>query len=167
MNSEAITLFLAKQEITEQIYRYCRAVDRIDVEMGYSVWAENAIADFEPLSYVGDGRGFIDWLAPVHHSFACTSHQVTNILIAVEGDEADSESCFLVVARTKEEDGAEMDRMIFGRYLDRWVRQNGRWLIRERKCVIDMSNTVLVATPWLSANGRRDRSDPSYQLRVE
>lgn len=166
MDTEAITLCLAKREISEQIYRYCRAVDRIDIEMGYSVWAENAVADFEPLSYVGDARGFIDWLAPVHHSFTCTNHQVTNILIAVEGEEADSESCFLVVARGKEDDGTEVDRMIFGRYLDRWVREGGRWLIRERKCVIDMSNTVPVATPWLSPNGRRDRSDPSYQLRI-
>ena len=71
-----------------------------------------------------------------------------------------------MVARAKEKDGTETDRVVFGRYLDRWARQDGRWLIAERKCIVDMSNTLPGAAPWLTVNGRRDRNDPSYELRI-
>ena len=35
-----------RQAITDQIYRYCRAMDRIDHELGYSIWHEDAVADY-------------------------------------------------------------------------------------------------------------------------
>ena len=34
-----------KQAITELLYRYCRAVDRIDIPLGHSIWHDDAQAD--------------------------------------------------------------------------------------------------------------------------
>ena len=161
-----IDILLAKQEIAEQIYRYCRAMDRLDADLGYSVWHEDAEAIYEASPFIGTGRGFIDWVIPKHRTFVNHSHQVTNILIAVDGDEADSESCFIVMPRTREEGGQEMDHIILGRYLDRWSRFDGRWAIRKRQCIIDMANSVPVSEGWIVAAGRRDRHDPSYGLRI-
>ena len=161
-----IDVLLAKQEIAEQIYRYCRAMDRLDADLGYSVWHEDAEAIYEASPFVGSGRGFIDWVIPKHRTFVNHSHQVTNILIAVDGDEADSEACFIVIPRTKGEGGHEMDHIILGRYLDRWSRIDGRWAIRKRQCIIDMANSVSVSEGWIVAAGRRDRHDLSYDLRI-
>lgn len=47
MSEKSINVLLAKQEITEQIYRYCRAMDRFDADLGYSVWHEEAEAIYE------------------------------------------------------------------------------------------------------------------------
>ena len=166
MSGTSIDIMLAKQDIREQIYRYCRAMDRLDNDLGYSVWHDDATAIYEASPYVGTGRGFIAWVIPKHLTFVNHSHQVTNILIAVDGEEADSESCFIVAPRTKAEDGGETDHIILGRYLDRWRRVDGRWAISRRECIIDMANSVPVSDGWIAASGRRDRDDPSYGLRI-
>jgi len=46
---------LAKQAITEQIYRYCRAMDRVDSELGKSVWHADGLADYGPM-FQGPGK---------------------------------------------------------------------------------------------------------------
>lgn len=40
--SEEMRTLLAKEAIRDQIYTYCRALDRIDNELGYSVFAEDS-----------------------------------------------------------------------------------------------------------------------------
>ena len=48
---------IEKEAIREQIYNYCRALDRIDNELGYTIFAEDAKVDYGP-TYKGTGRGF-------------------------------------------------------------------------------------------------------------
>ena len=43
-----IAELIEKEAIREQIYTYCRALDRIDNELGYSVFAEDAKVDYGP-----------------------------------------------------------------------------------------------------------------------
>ena len=43
-----------REEIKQQLYRYCHAVDRIDYELGRSVFAEEAVVDYGP-TYQGSG----------------------------------------------------------------------------------------------------------------
>ena len=45
-----------RQAITDLIYRYCRSMDRIDAELGYSIWHEDATADYEGY-YTGQRAG--------------------------------------------------------------------------------------------------------------
>ncbi|MBW8755828.1 MAG: nuclear transport factor 2 family protein, partial [Sphingomonadales bacterium] len=66
--------------ITDKIYRYCRSVDRLDVPVGHSVFHEDSQADFGA-SYVGTGRGWIDFICEEHKKFLYHSHQVTNVII--------------------------------------------------------------------------------------
>lgn len=44
-----IAELIEKEAIREQIYTYCRALDRIDNELGYSVFAEEARSTTVPL----------------------------------------------------------------------------------------------------------------------
>ena len=46
---------VAKDEITEALAAYCRAVDRLDMELGRSVFHDDAIADYGVM-YQGTGR---------------------------------------------------------------------------------------------------------------
>ena len=39
---------VAKEAIRDQIYTYCRSLDRIDNELGYSVFAEDSEVDYGP-----------------------------------------------------------------------------------------------------------------------
>jgi hypothetical protein len=149
--------------ITDQIYRYCRAMDRIDHELGYSIWHEDGTADYGADVFVGTGRGFIDHVCLQHARVATHSHQVTNIIIEVEGDTAASEA--YVTARLRvERDGKLFQIEVLSRYLDRWSKRAERWAIDHRVTVMDMDEIREVTPMKQQDRGRRDPSDPSYAV---
>jgi SnoaL-like domain len=152
-----------RQEITQQVYLYCRSMDRIDHEIGYGIWNEGAIADYGPNVYQGTGRGFIDQCLELHRRALSHSHQVTNIIIELNGDRAASES-YVVSALRMMLDGKPMQITTWARYLDQWSRQNGRWGIDKRVAVRDLDE-IAPCTPLSDDGiGSRDRSDPSYAV---
>jgi hypothetical protein len=170
---------MAKLEITEVIHRYCRAVDRMDRELASTLFHEGATADYGP-TYSGSAEGLIDNLWKNHAKLLGHSHQVTNILIEVDGDRAGSEAYAFGTLWDAAPDGPLVVLTAFGRYLDRWSRREGVWAIDHRRFVYDLVHT---STPTVAAEaaglplarlasardprqtaGRRDPSDPSYEF---
>ena len=152
-----------RQEITDQIYRYCRSMDRRDVELGYGVFHDDAVTDYGEGFYSGSGRGFIDWVTELHGSFLSHSHQMTNILIEFDGDRAVSETYAIVALRRM--DGDQLMQITSScRYLDKWSRRRGRWAIDSRTIILDLDELRPVAPLGPTSRGRRDKSDPSYAL---
>ena len=149
--------------IMDLLYRYCRSMDRIDPELGYTIWNENAQADYGEAFYRGSGRGFIDWVCETHRQLASHSHQLTNIIIDLDGDSASSES-YLTVALRYTEGGRHMQLTARGRYLDRWSRCQGRWGIDKRIYVQDFDDVREITASRIGGWGRRDRDDPSYAV---
>lgn len=148
--------------IMEQIYRYCRSVDRLDVPLGHSVFHEDSYADFGA-SYKGPGRGWIDYICVEHLNFLHHSHQVTNIVIEIDGDRAGSES--YVTAKLRSRQGERLIQFEFcARYVDTWSRRDGHWAIDRRECVIDFDSTTDVTPINDNQRARRDREDPSYSV---
>jgi hypothetical protein len=151
----------ARQAITDLIYRYCRSVDRLDVPLGRSIWHENGIADYGADVYQGDGRGVIDHICAQHLHTLHHSHQVSNILIELDGDRAGSEAYVTAALRARR--GEQLIQMtIWGRYVDRWSRRSGRWGLDHRLAIRDFDEIREVTPLQNHLIGRRDRSDPSY-----
>lgn len=153
-----------RQEITQQIYLYCRAMDRIDAELGYSIWHADGVADYGEAVFRGSGRGFIDWVCERHSEMLGHSHQVSNIIIALDGDTAGSES--YVTAALRFRIGERLvERTVRGRYADRWSRRDGRWAIDRRIYIHDLDDQQdVVSMEGPPGIGRRDRTDPSYAI---
>lgn len=150
-----------RQAITDLIYCYCRSMDRIDVELGYSIWHDDATADYGAEVYQGSGRGFIDFVSEQHRGTITHVHQVTNILIDLDGDRAGSES--YVVSDLRAGRGDQVKHITtWGRYIDQLSKRNGRWGIDKRIAIRDFSEMRDVTPMLLPARGARDRSDPSY-----
>ena len=84
-----------RQAITDLIHTYCRAVDRLDVPLGHSIWHTDGYADYGERYYQGPGKGVIDAICASHAHLSSHSHQVTNILIALDGTRAGSEAYVL------------------------------------------------------------------------
>ena len=145
--------------ITEQIYRYCRSVDRLDVPLGHRVFHANSYADFG--SYKGSGRGWIDFICQEHLKFLHHSHQVTNIVIEIAGDRAGSESYVTATLRSREASKV-LQRQFWARYIDEWARRDGEWAIDKRECVIDFDAVSEVTMINEHDRSRRDAGDPSY-----
>jgi hypothetical protein len=150
-----------RQEITDQIYRYCRAMDRIDHELGYSVWHVDGTADYGEAVFQGTGRGFIDHVCIQHRKTLTHSHQVTNIVIELDGERAGSESYVTATLRMKREDKL-LQMTVLSRYIDTWSRRDGRWAIDHRVTVTDMDEIREVMPMKEHQGGSRDRNDPSY-----
>lgn len=146
-------------EITEQVYRYCRSVDRLDIPLGHRVFHPDSTADFG--SYQGSGRGWIDYICEEHKKFLHHSHQVTNILINLDGDRAGSEA-YVTANLQRAEGDTIVQRQFWARYIDQWSRREGLWAIDRRECVIDFDTTGTVATMGGHFRSQRDHSDPSY-----
>jgi hypothetical protein len=150
-----------RQAITDMIYRYCRSMDRIDVELGYSIWHDDATADYGAEVYQGSGRGFIDHVCEQHRRCLTHVHQVTNILIELDGDRAGSES--YVVSDLRAGAGDQVKHITtWGRYIDQWSRRDGRWGIDKRIAIRDFSEMRDVTPMQLPERGARGPSDPSY-----
>lgn len=165
MFDSTMETLLAKQAITEVLYRYCRGLDRMDRALAHSVWHEGATVDYGSI-FAGTGADFVDWVWVAHEGLAAHSHQITNILIEVTGERATSESYVTVALRTKPEGGSIMDIVDRGRYLDRWSRRDGLWAIENRTFVEDFQAVYPVplngATDGSQSSGRRGPDDPSY-----
>ncbi|WP_420639276.1 nuclear transport factor 2 family protein [Candidatus Poriferisocius sp.] len=164
--SDALAEVVAKQAITEVIYGYCRALDRMDKPAAYAVWHPDGTADYGEDIYQGTGHGFVDWVWTAHAAMSTHSHQVTNILIQVDGDRATSESYVTVALRTlADETGAAHDIFSRGRYLDRWSNRSGRWAIDQRTYVTDHSLTQPNTLPEPhDPRSIRGPDDPSVAL---
>jgi hypothetical protein len=156
MNANEVADRLA---ITDKIYRYCRSVDRLDVPLGHTVFHPDSQADFG--AYKGTGRGWINFICVEHRKYLHHSHQVTNIVIDLDGDRAGSEAYVTATLRAREGDRV-LQRQYWARYVDAWSRRNGEWAIDKRECVIDFDSLSDVTPMNDHQRAQRDRTDPSY-----
>jgi 3-phenylpropionate/cinnamic acid dioxygenase small subunit len=133
---------LAKQEITEVLYRRARAGPRRDHALALSCYHDGATEEHEGFTgpaadFVLEHSAYAPGKTPPTSSLV---HLIANVLIELEGEEAAVESyhlCFMTGGAS----GAETDTTIAGRYLDRFARRNDRWAITHRQVVFDWSRT--------------------------
>src|SRR5262245_65246648 len=101
----AVDELVAKQAITEVIYTYCRALDRMDWDLAHTVWHADGTADYGANMFQGTGAGFLEWVWTQHEGMMGHSHQITNVLVDVDidGDRAASEA-YVAAARRLDAD---------------------------------------------------------------
>ena len=159
----AIDVLLAKDAISQQIFNYSRALDRMDTELALQMMHPGG-------NWNGSTREV--WVKngfDVNRGYSAHSHQMTNSTIKVTGDKAVSETYGWVPLRRPTKDGdKEMATDVFVmRYLDRWSKRNGKWALDERQMVGDMRITVhepLTSPALARIGGQRDRTDPVYRF---
>ncbi|WP_292930988.1 nuclear transport factor 2 family protein [Novosphingobium sp. PASSN1] len=179
MENEGATLtggLAAKQAISEQIYRYCRGLDRMDLELALSVWHDDGTVDFGAVASPDTGlataaipvRDHFARAWPYREQFFAHSHQATNILIDLHGDTAVSETASISILQRKLENGDIAQDLYWGRWLDRWSFRSGRWALDHRQAVLDCHMPAQFAPGPLNnpqtSLSRRDRTDPSYTM---
>lgn len=152
-----------REAITDQIYRYCRAMDRMDHELGYSIWHADGTADYGADVFQGLGRNFIDHVNRQHAHLLHHSHQMSNIVIELDGDRAGSESYVTATLRLNRGDGLKQ-MTVWSRYVDTWSKRDGLWALNHRIAIRDFDEVRAVTAMYEHDWGQRDRSDPSYTV---
>ncbi|MEG1869376.1 MAG: nuclear transport factor 2 family protein [Oscillospiraceae bacterium] len=163
--SEELKILLAKEAIRDQLYTYTRALDRIDKDLGYTVFAEDSTVNYGGFFPKGTGREFVDKCCNDHTHMISTFHQMTNVLIKIDGDKAASETYMLAACKYPKKDGSGAHTVVARcRDIDRWECRDGKWLIVDR--VVAGDNTMFI-DPEMDLpnyNMARDKTDHSYTV---
>ncbi len=162
--SEELKTLIAKEAIRDQIYTYCHALDRIDNELGYTVFSEDSQVDYGP-TFKGTGRDFIDMMLDIHRQDISTHHMMSNILIKVDGDKAVSETYMYASCKYPKQDGTTYCVEARCRDIDNWEVRNGKWVIVKRIVAGDNTRFMSKYRDLEDYNTDRDnRNDPSYAV---
>lgn len=159
---------LAKDEIHEVLVRLARGTDRCDLMLMQSCYHNDAHDDHG--GFQGGGDEFAKWVMetlPQH--FQATMHELGNSDIRIDGDVAYSETyCTAHHVMFPDDRGVTKDSVMGLRYVDRFERRNGAWLIARRTCVYDWTYVIAADEAWPLdppfVTGSRGAEDPSYKL---
>lgn len=125
---------LARAEIRDAMFRYCRGVDRADEALIRSAYHPDSHDKHG--KYDGPSHAFatahVERMPSVAEGI---QHLLGNMLIELDGDVAQVETYFIAAYRPKSD--LDVVAMFGGRYLDRFERRDGAWLIGNRTVVND------------------------------
>lgn len=179
-----------RQAIENVLGTYCRAIDRLDLDLLKSVYHSDGYDDHGALKM--NAHEFAEKIIPTLRSLCSYSmHTVTQTVIDVHGDTATSEAYYIgyhTIAGGEEAVGAffgptylaeqkargTLDQthayICGGRYIDVLHKRDGVWRIFNRK----MTNEYAICQPESSrtegmpaaffTGSERDRTDPIYGI---
>jgi hypothetical protein len=162
--STQIDELISRHEIYQVLTRYCRGVDRCDVELIRSVYHEDAMDDHG--MFKGLGVQFAQWIVDWEiANIKLSQHFIGNFTCDLQGDVARTETYCISFS----EDVAGNNATVYNRYIDRFERRRGEWKIANRLVVLDLTRTDMATKPfgdvpgWEFTWGTRDRTDPVYR----
>ena len=187
---EMIQATADRQAIENVLGTYCRALDRLDLELLKSVYHSDGFDDHGEMKM--NAHEFAEQvLAKMRVICEYGMHTITQTVIDVKGDQANSEAYYIglhIVSAGEESirnffgpayleeqrKAGNLDKrhqyICGGRYIDVFEKRKGEWKILRRK----MTNEFAICEPAGSytegvpaaffTGSRRDRQDPVYDL---
>lgn len=185
-----IQALLDKQEITESLARYMRAVDRGDLDTLRACYLPGAVEEHGGV-YSGPAESYVDSIArTLTHPRSLTTHVLSNVLIALDGDRADVECYVTAFARVRigprpapsglrsegsassRAPGETGDTLTVARMIDVFEKVDGRWGIRHRQLLWEWNHDMATSEGWIFglltpdlsvlARGAKFPADPVY-----
>lgn len=145
-----------EREIRELLIRYAVCLDRRD----FAGYAALFTEDGRWYGRAGDVSGraeiaqmLLDSFGPTPEGFVNTNnfHLMTNFLIEVDGDTARADSRISYFARG---DNNRPVPMLAGRYEDKFVRVDGRWLFASRQVIGEIPTIAEAPVPTPEESGQ-------------
>lgn len=181
-----------RSEIANLLGLYCRAIDRLDVDLLRSVYHPDAVDDHGAMKL--NAHEFAEKIIAMLGAMCeSTLHTVTHSVIEIDGTRATSESYFVATHSIAANEsaieqwfgptylaeqrkagtlGLRHEYVCMGRYLDELERRDGTWRIARRQITNEWAvsrpeGRVTEGVPGaFSVEGRRDRQDPAYLIRA-
>ena len=127
-----------KENIRETLALYCFYTDGGEGGKWVDLFTEDCIWDGGPFGYCGDKAALRAFNEKTGDAGVGLKHINTNLVIAVEGDEASVKSYVLVLGKADQGNPV----LFAGHYEDQMVRRDGRWLFKRRTVHTDLSKMV-------------------------
>lgn len=164
---QAIDRLLAKQAIYDVLCRYCHGIDRCDIEVLQSAYWPDATDTHG--TFNGNAWEFAEYIvANMRSGLKRSMQKIGNAYIELDpdGEHARGETYVLAYLQADGPDGLQ-DRIVAGRYLDRFERRGGEWRILDRLYVLDWNQNSRSTAQWdtglyasLRTRGARSPEDP-------
>jgi hypothetical protein len=155
----------AQAAISAVLHRYCRGIDRLDLELVRECYWPDATDSHG--GFHGTRDEFVAWVATLLARFDSTMHFLGNELIEVAGSAAVAETYALAFHRSAEPKPS-LNLIVGVRYVDRFEKRRGAWKIAKRVCVTEWSRVDDEAGrfPIVPGHlrGARDRRDVVYVM---
>ncbi|HIF92686.1 MAG TPA: nuclear transport factor 2 family protein [Myxococcales bacterium] len=153
------------ESIRDAALRYCRGVDRLDVELMKSAyWAE---ATDDHGVFVGNAWVFCENCMESHLRWRSTSHCIFNHSIDLGSDGVRARGEIYNVTYLFQQDVDVLDTW-HGRYLDLYEKRGDEWRILERVCVHEGSHSAPIQPMAFDASkfrvGSFDRATPGRRI---
>lgn len=155
-----------RHDIAEVVLRYCRGVDRLDLDLVRSAYHANGIDHHT--GFDGTIDEYLAWVSVALRRLSGTMHIIGNQLIELAGDRAVCETYGQAVHWDDQGHDAGRNFTSGFRYVDDMTFADGRWAIAERWAVREWTRSDagrFVAKEGAGPSGRRDERDPLSQLR--
>lgn len=159
IDQDALATLIAKDKIRDLALLYSRGVDRKDIELLKSLYAKGATDDHGK-HYNGDAEGYLRFLEKSFPHMRYSGHHICNHLVSVDGDRGEGEVYALCWHLIPDGKGGYLEDFMAVRYVDRYRRENGRWLFASRVVSFDFRTARPVPAPEGLAPSPAD--DPSY-----
>ena len=132
--------------IQDLMYRWCRAVDRLDRQAMLDIFWPGAIDSHGP--YIGPADRLVDWILVRHKPIKTSSHFVGNMLIEFATPDLALMETYVRTIQQYPPDGKQslaqltggatgdpdnaMDMFTSSRYMDHVERRDGQWRVARR-----------------------------------
>lgn len=123
------------QAIRTVLAQHSRGIDRADAGLLADCYHPDGTVDYR--FYAGPAAEFAQILTGAQQGQPVTLHRTAQSWIALDGDQARSESYVMAYVAGPDGQGTPMQRLVCGRYLDRHERRDGVWKMRHRTYVLD------------------------------
>jgi hypothetical protein len=158
---------LDKQAVYEVVLRYCRGIDRLDLEAVRDCYHPDGVDHHTGFS--GPRDDYVRWVGEGLGRFEGTMHVVANHLVELDGDVAFSETYGNAHHWGSPPDDPGLNFVSGFRYVDRLERRAGVWRIAERHAVREWTRAipaeVVRAKEGAGPSPRRDGDDPVDRIR--
>lgn len=143
----AVRESLDKQAIYENVVKYCRGADRLDINLLKDSYWKDGTDDHG--GFVGNSHDFCEFAVANKGVFKSVNHHVSNIQIELLGNRAKVETYFIAAHVIPGADSEEDHFWLLGgRYKDLYEKRAGQWKILHRVCLWDWNQYQASRPEW-------------------
>jgi ketosteroid isomerase-like protein len=153
-----LATLMAKEEIRELAMLYSRGVDRKDIDLLRTLYAHDA-TDHHGKHFSGNAGDYLRFLEGSFPHMPMSGHFICNHLVSVDGDQGEGELYALAYHVIPDKNGGYVEDLKMVRYIDRYRKENGRWLFASRVVTFDHESARPVPAPGPMQS---PAADPSY-----
>jgi hypothetical protein len=157
IDERALATLVAKDQIRELALLYSRGVDRKDIDLLRSLYARGS-TDNHGKYFNGNAEDYLQFLEKSLPHMPMSGHFICNHLISVDGDHGEGEVYALCYHLIPDGNGGFKEDFKAVRYVDRYRKENGRWLFAARVVTFDLET----ARPGPAPGAAPACGDPSF-----